>query len=29
VGFVYTSGEGIIVDDAYRDPRFNRSIDEH
>jgi len=27
-GFVYTSGEGIIVDDAYRDPRFNRSIDE-
>ena len=27
-GFVYTAGEGIIVDDAYSDPRFNRAIDE-
>lgn len=27
-GFVYSAGEGVIVDDAYSDPRFNRTIDE-
>lgn len=27
-GHVFTSGEGIIVNNAYEDPHFNRSIDE-
>jgi len=27
-GFVFTTGEGVIIQDAYADPRFNRSIDE-
>ena len=27
-GHVFTRGEGVIVDDAYADERFNRSIDE-
>jgi adenylate cyclase len=27
-GHVFTNGEGIIVHNAYEDPRFNRSIDE-
>ncbi len=27
-GHVYTSGAGVIIDDAYADPRFNRTIDE-
>ncbi|MBI4192336.1 MAG: GAF domain-containing protein [Betaproteobacteria bacterium] len=27
-GHVFTSGEGVIIDDAYADPRFNRTIDE-
>ncbi|MDP4027584.1 MAG: GAF domain-containing protein [Gallionella sp.] len=27
-GFVFTSGEPLIIHDAYADPRFNRSIDE-
>jgi len=27
-GHVFTNGEGIIVRNAYEDPRFNRSIDE-
>ena len=27
-GHVYTAGEGLIIDDAYADPRFNRTIDE-
>lgn len=27
-GHVFTTGEGVIVHDAYRDPRFNRNIDE-
>ena len=27
-GHVYTSGEGLIIDDAYSDSRFNRTIDE-
>jgi adenylate cyclase len=27
-GYVFTSGDGVIVDDAYSDPRFNRTIDE-
>ncbi len=27
-GHVYTSGEPLIIDDPYSDPRFNRSIDE-
>jgi len=27
-GHVYTSGEGLIIDDAYADPRFNYTIDE-
>ena len=27
-GHVFTSGEGVIIDDAYADARFNRTIDE-
>ncbi len=27
-GHVYTSGEPLIIDDPYSDPRFNRAIDE-
>ena len=27
-GHVFQTGEGLIIDDAYADPRFNRSIDE-
>src|SRR5437879_3662950 len=27
-GYVYTKGEGVIVHDAYADPRFDRAIDE-
>ena len=27
-GHVFTTGEGVIVHDAYRDKRFNRTIDE-
>src|SRR5271169_1292156 len=27
-GYVFTTGEGVIVHDAYTDPRFNRSVDE-
>lgn len=27
-GYVFTSGEPLIIHDAYSDPRFNRSIDE-
>lgn len=27
-GYVYTSGEGVIIHDAYKDSRFNRFIDE-
>jgi len=27
-GHVFTTGEGLIIDDAYADPRFNRTIDE-
>ena len=27
-GFVFTSGEGMIIHDAYSDPHFNRSVDE-
>ncbi|ODS31938.1 MAG: putative adenylate/guanylate cyclase [Candidatus Scalindua rubra] len=27
-GYVFTSGEGVIIHDAYKDPRFNRFIDE-
>src|SRR5438876_3182137 len=27
-GYVYTKGEGVIVQDAYADPRFDRAIDE-
>jgi adenylate cyclase len=27
-GYVYTSGEPLIIDDAYSDARFNRSVDE-
>jgi len=27
-GYVFTTGEGLIVHDAYTDPRFNRSVDE-
>jgi adenylate cyclase len=27
-GRVFTTGEGLISDDAYADPRFNRTIDE-
>lgn len=27
-GHVFTTGEGLIIHDAYEDPRFNRSVDE-
>ena len=27
-GHVFTTGKGVIIHDAYADPRFNRSIDE-
>lgn len=27
-GYVFTTGEGTIIHDAYADPRFNRSVDE-
>ena len=27
-GHVFTAGEGVIIDDAYADARFNRTIDE-
>src|SRR5437870_1626051 len=27
-GHVFTTGQGVIIDDAYSDERFNRSIDE-
>ena len=27
-GYVFTAGEGVIIDDAYADERFNRTIDE-
>ena len=27
-GYVYTSGEPLVIHDAYSDPRFNRSVDE-
>ncbi len=27
-GHVFTNGEGMIIHDAYADPRFNRSVDE-
>ena len=27
-GHVFTNGEGLIIDDAYSDPRFNRAIDK-
>src|SRR5437870_9800464 len=27
-GHVFTNGEGVIVQDAYSDPRFDRAIDE-
>ena len=27
-GHVFTGGEGLIIDSAYADPRFNRTIDE-
>ena len=27
-GHVFTTGEGVIIDDAYADTRFNRTIDE-
>ncbi|MDA1276934.1 MAG: GAF domain-containing protein [Verrucomicrobia bacterium] len=27
-GSVFTSGESVIIDDAYRDPRFNQAIDK-
>ena len=27
-GHVFTTGEGVIIDDAYSDPRFNSQIDE-
>ncbi|MBK8062991.1 MAG: GAF domain-containing protein [Betaproteobacteria bacterium] len=27
-GYVFTTGAGLIVHDAYADPRFNRSVDE-
>jgi adenylate cyclase len=28
-GHVFSSGEGMIIEDAYADPRFNGAIDEH
>ena len=27
-GYVFTSGESVLIDDAYSDARFNRSVDE-
>jgi adenylate cyclase len=27
-GHVYTTGKGVIIHDAYTDPRFNRTVDE-
>lgn len=27
-GYTFTTGEGVIIQDAYTDPRFNRSVDE-
>jgi adenylate cyclase len=27
-GAVFTSGQGLIIDDAYKDPRFNSAIDQ-
>lgn len=27
-GYVFTTGEGVIIHDAYADPHFNRSVDE-
>jgi len=27
-GFVFTSGESVLISEAYSDPRFNRSVDE-
>jgi len=27
-GYVFTKGDGVIVQDAYADPRFDRTIDE-
>jgi adenylate cyclase len=27
-GFVYTSGESVLIHDPYSDPRFNRTVDE-
>ncbi len=27
-GYVFTTGEGVAIQDAYADPRFNRSVDE-
>lgn len=27
-GHVFTTGKGMIIDDAYADPRFNRAVDE-
>ena len=27
-GYVFTTGEGVVIQDAYTDPRFNRSVDE-
>jgi len=27
-GHVFTTGESLIIDDAYSDPRFNRTVDE-
>ncbi|MBU1108281.1 MAG: GAF domain-containing protein [Candidatus Riflebacteria bacterium] len=27
-GYVFSKGEGVIVPDAYADPRFNRNVDE-
>ena len=27
-GYVFTTGEGVIIQDAYADTRFNRSVDE-
>jgi adenylate cyclase len=27
-GYVFTTGEGVVIQDAYSDSRFNRSIDE-
>jgi adenylate cyclase len=27
-GYVFTTGEAVIIQDAYQDPRFNRGVDE-